>query len=199
MDVYRSVAGAGPTIDNVREYLLTLYARAYDAIDRHLIYGGNFEEKKYTPHEIEQVARHFDRMIAIAKVVKEKKTERILSKLKTATIQHMRGRLSAKSFVRELRQLIREYGIPTAELKRIEEKVDRIETMIVERERAKAQEAERRRKAGANVVATLNRISTSLYTPPRRKDNGMKRSRYFTGLDKLVGKWTKSFWKGGRR
>lgn len=177
MSIYRQVAGVGSTIDDMREYLLVLYAQAYDALDRHFLLGGELETKS-TPQDIDMVSKHFDNMITIAQKAGDAKVARILRRLKNATVKYMKGKLTAKQFVRVLRQLIREYGIPTTELRRIEERIDRIEAEIRARERA---------RRSVNVFKALNRFSEKLFAPPKpvRARKRARAAHPFAALDRL--------------
>jgi len=187
---YQRIAGVGPTVDNLREYLLTLYARAYDAIDRHLIFGA-FEERKYTPQEIKAVAARFDLIIDLLKRVGDLKGARAVQRLKTITVKHMRDELDAKAYVRELKKILKSYGIKTPEIERIERKIDMLEARLRERARrpqapnifaqldralnrlaaprGRAPHQARRRPRPVNPFAQLDRIMTRLTQPPRRR------------------------------
>lgn len=121
----------------------------------------------------------------IAHAAKDAKVERLLKKLKTATLKHMRGKMSAKQFVKVLRQIIKEYGIPMRELKIIEDRINRIEAETKRRE-AMAKRAQRQ----PNVFAALDQFSISLFggrprRAPRRAQPAQKNPNVFAALDQF--------------
>ena len=113
-------------VDQDWEILVTLYATAYDAVNNDTMLTrtpGQYDEADFK----EVHGRFYVLKMLAGKYAPHLKPE--IEKIEKLTLKNMKGQISDKEYLRQLRQIAIKHGVPTEVLDEVEFKIDMAESM----------------------------------------------------------------------